>query len=304
MKSKTIFSGEILVVLCASLWGVISLFTIPLINIGFNSLQITFIRSLFSCLFIGAYILIFNKNLFKIQIKDIFILLFLGAVCYCFMCAAYSFSMKENGAGLSSMLLYTSPIWTILLSMLIFNDKIGLKEIVCLFGIVIGCALISLRNINRTSQKGIAIGLLSGFLLASYGVVSKLLSSRYRAITITFYSFLFSMIASFFCSKGWKIFLQIKTKPQSISYFILLSVFITSIPYLLYNYALNDISSSRASMISSIEIVIASVCGVMAFNNSLSFQEILGILLQVVSIILINVNFKIKKINKKYYLKN
>lgn len=302
MIKKCFNMGELLVLVSSFLWGIISAFIIPLANLGFNSLSITFVRSLISTLFLLFFIVLFNKNWLKIELKDLVLFFLLGAICYCFTCSFYAFSIELNGASLSSMLLYTSPIWTIVFSLILFKNKVNFTQVLSLMGIIVGCVFITFSKIEIISVKGVLVGLLSGVLLASYNVVSKVLSKKYNALTITFYAFLFSSISSFFLAKGWKVFGEIFTKPKSISYFIFLSVFITAIPYLLYNFALKRISPEKASMISSSELIVSVLCGVILFKNTISFQEILGIIISMASIIFMNFSNVEKIKNKPIYL--
>ena len=209
---KRFFKGEIYIIITAVLWGFISVFTLPLNDAGFSSAEITFVRSVLAAVFLGAVLLFKDKKLFKVSVRDIPMLMFLGIACFMTVCLLYTISIEENGSSVAVMLMYTSPIWTVVMSRFIFKEKITPYKVVALIGILCGCALLSFGGTVNITVKGLLIGLATGLFLALYVVFGKKAGKNYSAETVTFYVFLFSGVAAFFVCRGWYIPAKIDRK--------------------------------------------------------------------------------------------
>ena len=59
------------------------------------------------------------------------------------------------------------------------------------------------------------------------------------------------------------------------------------LPYLLYTYGLIGIENGKASIMASIEPVVATLCGVFIYNEGLTVMSTVGILLVLSAIVLL-----------------
>lgn len=288
-KLVKFFSGEFCIILCAVLWGCISIFTLPLQEKGFSSIDITFVRSLLSAVVIGLFILIKDKSLFKISLRDIPLMIFLGIGCFMTVCLLYTLSIEENGSSAAAMLMYTSPIWAVVMSRFIFKEKITGIKLISLAGVVGGCAMLSFGGETVLSVKGILIGLTTGVSLALYGIFNKISDKKYSAETTIFYVFLFSTVGSFFISSAWNFPAKVIANPSSIPYFIGLSVLSTAIAYLFYSIGLKTVSAGKASMLSALEIVVATIVGIVVYSINAGILGYIGIAVTLFSLILLEI---------------
>ena len=138
-------------------------------------------RSVISALFLGVFIFIKDKTMFKVSLKDLPFIVFMGVGCFMTVCLLYTISIKENGSSVAAMLMYTSPIWTVIISRFLFNEKITLVKALALIGVLGGCALLSFGGELRLSVKGLLVGLATGVFLALYGVCGKAADKKYSA---------------------------------------------------------------------------------------------------------------------------
>ena len=74
-------------------------------------------------------------------------------------------------------------------------------------------------------------------------------------------------------------------------------MFVTVIPYLLYTAGLATVNSSKASIMASVEPVMACVVSVAVFREKMSFFGVLGIALVIAAIILLNLHGRKVDIN-------
>jgi drug/metabolite transporter (DMT)-like permease len=60
------------------------------------------------------------------------------------------------------------------------------------------------------------------------------------------------------------------------------------IPYLLYTYGLTGLENSRASILSSVEPVVASLVGVFVYHERMTVPSMAGVLLVLSAVLLLN----------------
>jgi drug/metabolite transporter (DMT)-like permease len=63
----------------------------------------------------------------------------------------------------------------------------------------------------------------------------------------------------------------------------------TVVPYLTYTIGLKYVENSKASIIASVEPVTASILGVFLFSESLSFTELIGVILVLGALVLCSI---------------
>ena len=114
----------LLTILAGICWGCISLFLRPLAAAGFSSLQVMLFRALFSALFLLIFFLIKDRKLLKIQLKDIWMFVGTGVVSLTFFSLCYFTTILEVGTSIAVVLLYTSPIFVLFMSLILFKEKI------------------------------------------------------------------------------------------------------------------------------------------------------------------------------------
>ena len=135
--------AAIAIILAGALWGSINLLIIPLSSRGLSSMQISFLRMLFSAPVLVIYTLIRFPRKLKIDLKDIWIFL-LGGGCSCVLFNFfYFYTIIHSQASIAVILLYTSPIFVMIVSAIVFKEKITLRQIVALIVTFFGCVLVT-----------------------------------------------------------------------------------------------------------------------------------------------------------------
>lgn len=274
MKSS---SYSMFAILAGVLWGIISIFLKGLYSAGFSALQVMFFRGFISSVFMAVFLFIKDKSLLKFAIKDIWMFLGTGVISLTFFSLCYFYTILESGASVAVILLYTSPIFVLLMSVLFFKEKITFVKIVALILTFAGCVLVSgVGSGSGLSAKGFFIGLCAGFGYALYSIFSRLALKKYDYLTVTFYTFLFSAISIIpFCS--------ISAIPTLIdSKTILLScgiaVLCTVLPYIFYTIGLSGLETGKAAILVTVEPLVATIIGFLLWKEDFSVIKLIGIL--------------------------
>ena len=189
--------GVIYVLIAGILWGTMGVFVNFFDSKGISSVQIATIRLLFATLIMGVYILLKDKKLFKIKFRDLWCFLGSGLISLMIFTVCYFKTIVLSSMSVAAVLLYTSPVFVIVLSFFIFKEPLTkIKALSCIL-CVAGSAFVSGIIGSNESIPLIAfiLGITSGLAYALYSIFSRFaLQKKYSSMTITFYTFLFATL--------------------------------------------------------------------------------------------------------------
>ena len=289
MQSKL---STLSVLIAGIMWGVIGLFVRSLVSYGFSSMCIVFIRSISGTLLMGLFLLLYNRKLLKIRLKDIWCFLGTGVVSLTFFNICYFTTINMTSLSVAAILLYTAPSMVMLMSLILFKEKMTKRKVISVILAFVGCVLVTgvLSDSSTISGIGILVGLGSGLGYALYSIFARYaLDKGYHSFTVTFYTLMFSAIASVEFCEWDKCRTAISAKPALIAFFLLFGLISTMLPYIFYTLGLNGMEAGKASIIASIEPVTATVLGIVVFHESMSLMGILGAVIVIISIVIVNI---------------
>lgn len=261
---------------------------------GFGPLEVAQTRITTGLLLVGVYILLFNRSQFKVKLKDIWCFLGTGIVSLLLFSTCYFSALNYTSLAVAAILLYTAPFFVMLMSLLLFKEKMNGKKVFALVLAFTGCVLVSgVGGDEEFSWIGILLGLGSGFFYALYSIFGRYAINRgYGAWTMTFYTFLFCSVGcAFLCD--WQVIGTSVQADNSVLLWVLGLGFVTAfLPYVLYSMGLESMESSKASILASVEPVVSALFGVFVFHETLTAWGILGILMVLGAIVVLNVKRK------------
>lgn len=284
----------ICIVLAGSLWGIISIFVNVLTGIGFSSLDCVAIRVVVAAVILFLYLLFKDKSKLKINLKDIIYFIGTGICSIVFFTYCYFKAIEViGGAAIPALLLYTAPIFVMILSAIFFREKITSKKVIALIITFIGLGFVTgaFTGGDKLSTRAFILGLGSGLGYALYSIFGKLIINKYNAITITLYTFIVASIGSVPIS-GIIGHISLMFSLKSILAIIGLGFFSTALPFLLYTKGLQGVEAGKASILATVEPFVAAIVGAIFFNESFSFPKIIGMVLILFAICYLNVGTK------------
>ena len=282
--------APVLVLLAGILWGTLGFFSRHLTATGFGPFEITFVRVSISLLATAIPVVLFARELLYVRLRDLWCFLGTGVVSVLLFSVCYFKGLELTSLAVATVLLYTAPLFVVLLSALIFHDPITKKKMAALALAFVGYALVTGTGGDQPLPlRGFLCCLASGFFYSLYSVFGKLAMQRgYSALTLTLYSF-------FFCTLGsvimvdWNHICGIVQRDSQIIWWILGTGFITAFfPYTLYSLGLSKMDAGKASILVSIELVAEAVFGSIVFHESLTTASVVGIALVLSAIIVLN----------------
>lgn len=275
-------------------WGSGGVFVRILNSYGFDNVTIFFSRVSLVTLGLFILLILFDRKSLKIKLNDLWLFIGSGIIGVMLLNLCYNEAAFSLTLSLASVLLSLAPIFAIIFSAILFDEKITLKKIVCMIFAIIGCALVSGMFENMTmlsiSYRGILFGLLSAIFWALYGIFSKIITQKgYSIFTTLFYSFLLiTLFLSVFANlQLFGNFLI--TKPLEHGIFAVIHSLLTSIlPYVLFTVSLKYIENGKASILcSSSEPLSASIFGLVMFSESLTIINLIGVIITIIAISLL-----------------
>lgn len=191
-------SAYISIISGASLWGLIALFFKFLTACGFSPLQIVALRVLFAAVLMTAVIFKIDPKLLKIRWRDSWLFIGTGIFSLVFFNYCYFRSIESSSISIAVLLLYTAPVFVMLLSIFLFREKFTRCKMLALLSTFCGCTFITgiFSSKMTLTLEAFGFGLASGIGYALYSIFSKLALRRYNTLTITAYTFYFAAIAA------------------------------------------------------------------------------------------------------------
>ena len=284
-------SKPALAVLCAGVaWGVISLFVRALSAAGLSPLQIAFLRLALSALIFIPFLALRDTAKLRIRLRDIWMFIGTGIISLVCFYALYFYATIHSQASVAVVLLYTSPAFVLLLSALIFKEKITRLKLLCLGMTVLGCAMVSgvFGASYRLTGRVLLAGLGSGFFYALYTIFARLALRRYDSTTVTAYTFLLGALGSLPLGKAADTASTVAGTPILLLFCLGIGVISTVLPYVLYTWGLQRMDSGRAAILVAVEPLVGAVLGMVCYGEPHDLPKLAGIALILAAILLLN----------------
>lgn len=286
------------IVAAGILWGLIALFVRRLNANGLDSMDIVGLRSFGALVLMLVGLLLYDRSLLKIRWRDWWCFAGTGILSLTFFNWCYFKTIVLTSLSVASILLYTAPAIVVVLSAFLFREKLTAKKVVCLAVAFAGCVLVTGvfgSGGAGLSVKGIMIGLGAGLGYALYSIFGRYAIERgYSSFTISFYTFLFSIVGTLPLIKVKMIADKIVETGALENLMLIggLALISTVLPYLLYTLGLMQVENGKASIMASVEPVVATLLGILLFGESLSVSGVLGMILVLGSVAALNLKEK------------
>ena len=289
-NNKTVI-GSILIIIAGCFWGSMGIFVRKLGTYGFSSIQIVSIRLTLAAIIFALVLYIKDRKGFRISCRDIPLFLGLGFVSILFFTICYFTAITMMSLSTAAILLYTSPVWIMLMSVLFFHEKLNREKLIALALAFAGCVLVSGISGEGMTLTGLFVGLGSGIGYGLYSILGTIALRRYSTYTVTAYTFIFAAVGSWFICQPADMFYKFSNAGDSgfLILFCFLTALITAvIPFLTYTLGLERVEASKAGIIATIEPMVATLVGIIVFSEPLTLMSGSGIFLILSAVIILN----------------
>lgn len=289
--------APLFVLIAGILWGMMGIYVRRLNEFQFTTIEIVAVRSVMTALLMAIVLAIFNRELLKVKVKDIWCFIGTGIFSIVFFNFCYFKAITLTSLSVAAVLLYTAPTIVMIISAILFREKITAVKIASLVATFIGCVFVTglIGDTGTLTTEGILMGLGAGLGYALYSIFSRYALQRgYHSLTITFYTFLFASVGALPLADVGMIWNACVDDVSMFGFYVVFALVSTVIPYILYTLGLTSLENSKASIIASVEPVAATAFGIVLFREEMTISNLIGIILVLGAILICNINWKRK----------
>lgn len=278
------------IITAASLWGGIGVFVKVLSAAGLTSMQGVAVRNLVAALVFFIYLLCTDRGALKIDPRHWYYFFGSGVCGLLFFNWCYFTTISASSMSAAAVLLYTSPVFVMFLSAALFKESITPLKVAALAVTFAGCMLATgLLPLGQASLTPLTVltGLGSGFGYALYSVLSKVALSKYSASTVSFYTVLFCAVLALPISGLYRR-LDLMGSWNFWAGALGIGFLCCAIPSLLFTQGLLHAEAGKASIMSTAELLVASLLGILVFHEQVTPCKLMGMAAILCAILMLN----------------
>lgn len=258
-----------LIAVAATLWALIGVLGTAVTRYGIDPLEVAFWRAL-----LGGALFIAHAGVTRARPpggRDLVLTIGFGVVGVSVFFAGYQLAVRHGGASLASVLLYTAPAFVAVLAVPVLGDRLRARDAIAVAASITGVAVVSLAGGGaRVTGPALAFGLLSGLAYALYYLFGKTMFARHPPVAVL-------AVALPVGALGLLPLVPFHPKPPEAWALLAVMAFAsTYLAYLAYAIGLRGLAATRASVIATLEPVIASALAAIVLGERLAPLSYLG----------------------------
>jgi drug/metabolite transporter, DME family len=266
----------------ACLWGLLGIFGKGLQAQGLAPLEVAFWRALLGGVCFGL-----SAGLRRSALphgRDLLITALFGLGGVSIFYGSYQLAVRTGGASLASVLLYTAPAFVALSGYLFWRERLSQRSVLAIVLTLGGVALIALGGGQgvRVSAQSLSWGVVAGLTYSLYYLYGRVFFRKYDPQALY-------AVALPVGALGLLPLVEFSPKP-SLAWTELgaVALLCTFAAYTAYGLGLRLLNATRASVIASLEPVVASLLAALIFGERLGALALLGAVLVVGAALLLS----------------
>jgi len=281
--------GFILVSLAGACYGSSGVLGKMLMNTGLQPETVVMYRVSLGFLILATAFLILNPTSLKVKLEKIPYLMVCGIVGVVVGILTYFYAVKLISASIAVILLYTYPVFALVLAKIFVGERITALKIFAATLVLVGCFL-TVKGYSLTYLKltglGVVFGLISGFSYSIYMVLSKIMLKDVNEPAVIFYTLGFGSLVLLLINL-FNQSLLVSLELDVWVLIVLIAIIPTTLAFTFLIFGLKYLEAGRASIYSTFEIVSAILLAFIFLGERLEIFQGLGAILVVFSIFLI-----------------
>ena len=281
--------GALLIILAGTCWGVISIFINYLSAAGLGEMQISFLRQFFAVLVFALVMLTRDRSKFRIPVRDLGLLMLVGFINGVLFNFLYFYTIVHSRASIAVVLLYTSPVFVIILARIIFKEKITRNKFIALVLTVVGCVFVTgvLGEGYTPPAAAILTGVLTGLAYALNNILTSAAVKKNDPLTVTMYTLLFSFMFLIPFSGLNSLTAMCRANPMILAVAFLMCLVTAVLAQYFFSVGLKLIESGKAAIYGATEPIVGSLVGIFIFHEESNLMKIIGIIMVIAAILII-----------------
>jgi len=270
----------LLMAVAATMWATSGTLTELAIDVEATALQITVFSVIITTALVLIGVLIFDRKSFAVDRKDIVPLIVFSQITSTFFSLAWYYCVDLTGVASAVVLLYTYPSIVTVASVFLLSERLTAEKAIALPLTFVGCILVEGAQNGgegfEFSLVGIGLGIYAAIAGAIYYIWGKKFLGKYSANTVVLYMYLFSVPTLVLIANPISV-VHTSLVADAWWYIFLIGLIPGAIAPVVSMLALRRIQASRASIIASIEPVVAVFIAYLVLSQTLSVYQGLGV---------------------------
>ena len=284
--------SRIYMIISMAIFGTIGIFKkqIPL-----SSGEIALYRAVLAVVFLAAVMLISRQKMPLKKIKKEIPLLLLSGAAMGFNWILLFEAYEYTTVSVATLSYYFAPVLVMVLSPILFRERITAKQVLCSVMATVGIVLITItkeQSENNTHLLGIAFGLGAAVLYATVVLLNKGIK-KVEGIQRTLLQFLAAIVVlvPYVLFTGpTKDFIGAK----GLVFMLAVGIVHTGIAYLMYFSAMKELPSQKVAILSYIDPLVAILLSALLLHEHMFWWQIVGGVLILGFTLLNEIEFKKK----------
>lgn len=300
--------GYAMVLVAALMWGSIGVFIEALTARGLTSVSIAALRLLVGAIILVPVLMLMGLRarhmpdgkpsgpwaLFRATPRTLFFCALVGVLGLASANLMYYISMGEVGMSTASVLLYTMPVFGVILGRILYKEAASVNKALAVSLNIVGCVL-AVTNGNFAdmgfSVLGVGAGVTAGFMGALLAVFSKIATERMHPLAVTFYGFVFGGVFMAAIGFPWSD-VSAAMSWELMGVLFAFGLIPTALAYIFYMSGLSmGLEASKVPVVASFETVATVMVGILLYGEASGPIKIVGICLVLLSIFVMNMDF-------------
>jgi len=281
--------GYAMVATAATLFAVNGSVSKVVLDSGLSSLELAQIRATCAALGLLAFLAVFARPRLRVDRRELLFLAAFGVVGVALVQWLYFVAIHNLPVGVALLIEFTAPLFVALFARFVYKEqirrRIWVAVILCIAGLAIVVEVwagVAFSTVGVTAALGGAFGLTAYLLMAER-------ERRHRdPVSLSFYGFLFAAALWAVVQPLWKfpwdvlgetVSLQGNLSEHSSPVWLLVAFIIvvgTMVTFSLLTGALRHISATRASIVATLEPVIATVVAWIWLGETFGATQLIG----------------------------
>ena len=281
------FKYSALVFMGAALWGIEALFINPLADGGLTPLQISFLGASLAFIVVLIWTLIRKPSALKASLPVLGLLALNALVVDVAFNTLYYSTIIHSQASVAAMLAYTSPVFVMILSRVIFKEHMTGRKYICLIMTVVGCVFVTgfIGEASPIPLAALMTGLGAGLSYAVFTILTRFTSQRCSALTVLLYTLFFGAVLLLPLSHPASIAHALRQDHSLIPYVLLFGPVCNALANGLYTWGVSGITANKAAILAASEPLTGALVGMIIYGESHEPLKLFGMILVLTSII-------------------
>jgi drug/metabolite transporter (DMT)-like permease len=281
--------GYLMVASAAVLFALNGTVSKVVLGSGLSSLELTQLRSTGAAAGLLAFLLLFARKRLRVGRRELLFLVLFGITGVAFVQWLYFVAIERLPVGIALLIQFIGPLFVALFARFVYHEhirrRIWIALVLCISGLAV---VVEVWSGLAFDTIGITAAFAASFALAAYILMAEHERKRRDPVSLSFYGFLFAAIFWAVVQPLWQfpwdvlgdtVSLQGNLDEYSAPVWLLAGFIVvvgTMVTFSLLTGSLKHITATRASIVATLEPVIATAIAWLWLGESFGAAQIVG----------------------------